>query len=185
MKIFHLKTKPEDLLEKLKKGDRKAQSELYKQLASRMLGICRRYVKRQEEAEEVLMNGMVKVFNNIHSFTGEGSFEGWIKRIMVNESINYIRYQKNLFIERDEQDWPEDTHSPIDSNENTEVLLQLIDELPLGYRTVFNLFAIEGYNHKEISELLSIEETTSKSQLSRARKYLQERITQNQYLYKP
>lgn len=150
-----------------------------------MLGVCMRYVKRKEEAEEVLMNGFVKIFNRVEDFKDEGSFEGWIRRIMVNECLNHLRYKKNLFIETDETDWAEPAHEPVESNESTQALLQMVQDLPLGYRTVFNLFAIEGYEHREIADMLEIDENTSRSQLSRARKLLRERITESQYLYKP
>lgn len=150
-----------------------------------MLGVCVRYVKNREEAEEVLMNGFVKVFNKVADFTGDGSFEGWIRKIMVNESLNHIRYKKNLFVEGDETDWVEPHHTPLESKETAGALMQLIDQLPLGYRTVFNLHAIEGYSHKEIAEMLEIDENTSRSQLSRARQQLQTQVTKEQYLYKP
>lgn len=131
------------------------------------------------------MNGFTKVFNNIEDYASEGSFEGWMRTIMVRESLNHIRYRKNLFVEADEEEWTEPQHEPLESHESTKALLQLIDELPIGYRTVFNLFAIEGYGHREISEMLDIDENTSRSQLSRARKQLQERITEAKYLYQP
>lgn len=186
MKLFRLNsTTTETLLERCRVHDRKAQQELYNLYASKMLGVCVRYVKRKDEAEEVLMNGFIKVFNKIDRFSGEGSFEGWIRRIMVNESLNHIRHRKNLFEETGEEDITEPHHAPMESKETTQALLRIIDELPIGYRTVFNLYAIEGYGHKEIAKMLDIDENTSRSQLSRARKQLQERVTEAQYLYKP
>lgn len=186
MKLFRLNsTKTEDLLARCREHDKKAQHELYNRYAAKMLGVCIRYVKRKDEAEEVLMNGFMKVFNKIEDFNEEGSFEGWIRKIMVNESLNHLRYKKNLFVETEEEDWVEPHHAPVESSETTHALLQLIQELPLGYRTVFNLHAIEGYGHSEIAEMLNIDENTSRSQLSRARKQLQERVTESQYLYKP
>ena len=148
------------------------------------MAVCRRYVKTTEDAEEILSNGFVKVFNNISSFEGKGSFEGWMRRIMVNEALNFIRYKKNLFVES-EDEWIENTYEDPASEDDAREVLALIDGLPIGYRTVFNLFAIEGYPHKEIAQMLGITESTSKSQLSKARKMLQEKITSHQYLYKP
>ncbi len=186
MKLFQLSSTTEQLIERCRDYDRKAQHDLYERFSSKMLAVCIRYVKSKEEAEEVLMNGFIKVFNKINDFNDEGSFEGWIRRIMVNESLNHIRYKKNLFVEReDEGEWSEPQHTPLESQETTTALMQMIDELPMGYRTVFNLFAIEGYGHKEIADMLEIDEKTSRSQLSRARKQLQERITEAKYLYKP
>lgn len=186
VKLFRLNsTTTGDLIELCLKHDRKGQNLLYQRFAPKMLGVCMRYVKRKEEAEEVLMNGFVKIFNRIEDFKDEGSFEGWIRRIMVNECLNHLRYKKNLFIETDETDWAEPAHEPVESNESTQALLQMVQDLPLGYRTVFNLFAIEGYEHREIADMLEIDENTSRSQLSRARKLLRERITESQYLYKP
>lgn len=104
---------------------------------------------------------------------------------MVNESLNHLRYRKNLFIEKEDEEGLEPQHAPMESEETTQALLQMIEELPIGYRTVFNLFAIEGYGHKEIAEMLSIDEKTSRSQLSRARKQLQARVTEAKYLYQP
>ncbi len=147
------------------------------------MAVCRRYVKTTEDAEEVLSNGFVKVFKNIKSFEGKGSFEGWIRKIMVNEALNYIRYQKNLFVETGD-DWPEHAHDELDEQNDAKEVMDLIDQLPVGYKTVFNLYAIEGYPHKEIASMLGISEGTSKSQLSKARKLLQDRITKNEYLYR-
>lgn len=182
MNVIRLKPTLETLIARCRKNDGKAQYALYTQMAPKMLAVCRRYVKSVEEAEEVLSNGFVKVFGKIESYRDEGSFEGWVRKIMVRESLNYIRYQRNIFVET-EPDWiPEQGHSPIQEDIAAEALMQIIDELPLGYKTVFNLFAIEGYAHKEISNMLGISENTSKSQLSKARKLLQEKIVEKQYL---
>lgn len=184
MKVIRLKPTLETLISRCRKNDSKAQYALYEMMAPKMLGVCRRYVKSIEGAEEVLSNGFVKVFTKIDTYRDEGSFEGWVRRIMVRESINYIRYQRNIFVEMEPEWIPELSHSPIHDDMASEALLQIIDGLPLGYRTVFNLYAIEGYAHKEIGEMLGITESTSKSQLSKARKFLQERIVQKQYLAK-
>lgn len=136
-----------------------------------------RYIHDREEAEHVMIGGMVKVYEKLVQFNEEGSFEGWIRRIMVNESLMYIRKNKNMSLEVEIEavDYEPNYHvleQTLEAND----LMQLVGELPVGYRTVFNLYAIEGYNHKEIAEMLEINENTSKSQLSRARKYLQNRL---------
>src|SRR5690606_1684333 len=117
-------------------------------------------------------------------YNGQGAFGGWIRRIMVNESLNFIRYQKNLFIEADEENFRDLSYEGVQEQMNADHLMKMIDDLPLGYKTVFNLFAIEGYSHKEIGDMLNISENTSKSQLSKARKYLQNRLGEQEILYK-
>lgn len=140
------------------------------------MGVSRRYTKSTEEAEEILSNGFIKVFKNIKQYESKGSFEGWVRKIIVNEAINYIRYKKNLFVETN-QEWFEIGHEDLNQKNDAQEILSLIDALPIGYKTVFNLYAIEGYPHKEIAELLGISEGTSKSQLSKARNLLQQRIS--------
>ncbi len=167
----------DSLLEGCRRGDRKAQESLYKILASRMMGICMRYSKDTFEAEDVLQMGFVKVFQKISDFRGEGSFEGWIRRIMVNTAIE--SYRKNLrnlnLVDIDEvYDQPQNTFDM--SGLELKDLLKLVQQLPNGYRLVFNLYVIEGYSHKEIAKQLGITEGASKSQLSRARAILKEKI---------
>ncbi|WP_207532771.1 RNA polymerase sigma factor [Desertivirga arenae] len=167
----------DDLLLALKKNDRRAQEQLYKLLASKMLGVCMRYAKDTYEAEDMLQVGFVKVFKKIAEFRGEGSFEGWIRRIMVNTAIEiYRKNQRSLnVVDMDEvYDAPQTTFD-LNSLE-TKDLLKLIQQLSFGYRMVFNLYAIEGYSHKEIGEQLGITEGASKSQLSRARAILKEKL---------
>lgn len=167
----------EALLRDCRKGKSSAQHVLYERFAPRMLGVCFRYIHDRDEAEHVMIGGMVKVFEKIEQYHGEGSFEGWVRRIMVNESLMYIRKNKNmsLEVEVEKADFEPD-YTNLETHLEAEDLLKLIAQLPVGYRTVFNLYAIEGYNHKEIAEMLEINENTSKSQLSRARKYLQNRL---------
>ncbi len=154
-----------------------AQKEMYDRFASRMLGVCMRYIHDREEAEHVMIGGMVKVFDKIEQFQSDGSLEGWVRRIMVNESLMYIRKHKNMSLEVEvEKAEFEPDYQTLESNLEAADLMSLIAELPIGYRTVFNLYAIEGYSHKEIAEKLDINESTSKSQLSRARKFLQNRL---------
>ena len=167
----------DDLLDGCKRGDRRAQEQLYKLLASRMLGVCMRYAKDNFEAEDMLQMGFVKLFQKINEFRGEGSFEGWIRRIMVNTAIEIYRKNQRMLnvVDIDEvYDAPQVT---FDMN-GLEVkdLLRLIQQLSSGYRMVFNLYAIEGYSHKEIGEQLGITEGASKSQLSRARAILKNKV---------
>jgi RNA polymerase sigma factor (sigma-70 family) len=184
-KLLQLPTQEQRLIKQCRRGNAKAQRELYEQYCAGMLSVCRRYVRSIEDAEEVLSNAFIKVFNKIDQFKGEGSIAGWIKRIMVNESLNYIRYQKNLFVEVDEENYREIAHQDLNDKLDANHLLRLIDELPLGYKTVFNLYAIEGYSHKEIGTSLGISENTSKSQLSKARKTLQRKLGgEKEILYK-
>lgn len=183
-KLLRLPTTEQKLVKQCLKGDAKGQRELYERFAPQMLSLCRRYVRSLEDAEEVLSNAFVKVFRKIDQYKGDGPLGGWVHRIMVNESLNFIRYQKNLFVEVEEENHSSFSHQDVQEEIDVEHLMTMINELPLGYRTVFNLYAIEGYAHKEIGEMLGIAENTSKSQLSKARKHLQERIGQNELLYR-
>ncbi|HET8858900.1 sigma-70 family RNA polymerase sigma factor [Marivirga sp.] len=178
MKVFINKSKTEeDLIAGCIKQKASAQRALFDKFSGRMLSLCRRYVKDALEAEGVMITAFTKIFERIEQYTGEGNFEGWMKRIMVNESLQYLRKHKNMQLNMD----IEEAHylPNLDAKEDhlqTEDLMQMVAELPVGYRTVFNLYAIEGYSHKEIAEQLNINENTSKSQLSRARVYLQKRL---------
>ncbi len=168
----------EFLVKGCKKKDTKAQKQLYDKYSSKMMGVCLRYSDNVEEAEDVLQNGFIKVFESINKFRGEGSLEGWIRKIMVNSALDNIRRKKarktNLQLEEVEYKYAiEDT---ITGKLDSKVLLKMINTLPVGFRTVFNLYAIEGYTHKEIAQQLGISENTSKSQYSRARLHLQKMI---------
>jgi RNA polymerase sigma factor (sigma-70 family) len=167
----------DQLIEGCRSGNRKAQELLYKQLASKMLGVCIRYSKDRYEAEDILQVAFVKMFEKIKDYKGEGSFEGWVRRIMVNTSIEFYRKSLRMFPVVDMEYAPE---KAIEENQlsrlNMNDLLGLIKQLSPGYRVVFNMYAIEGYSHKEIAEQLNISEGTSKSQLARARAILQENI---------
>ena len=167
----------EELLEGCRKGKASAQRGLYDRLAPKMLGVCLRYIRDREEAEHIMIGGIVKVFEKLDQFKSEGSFEGWVRRIVVNDCLMYIRKNRNMSLESDIEtisDHPD--LSVMEDSLSQEDLLKLIGELPVGYRTVFNLYAIEGYSHAEIAEQLNISENTSKSQLSRARKWLQTKL---------
>ncbi|MDF3079223.1 MAG: polymerase subunit sigma-70 [Sphingobacteriaceae bacterium] len=166
-----------DLLEGCRRGERKSQELLYKSLASRMLGVCMRYAKDRFEAEDMLQMGFVKVFKKVSEFRGDGSFEGWIRRVMVNTAIETYRKNQRMLsvVDIDEvYDAPQSTFDM--SGLETKDLLKLINQLSAGYKLVFNMYVIEGYSHREIAEQLGITEGASKSQLSRARAILKEKI---------
>jgi len=176
-----LKIKKSATLDELISGCRKdnsnSQRELFERYSSRMLGVCRRYVSNLEDAEDIMTGGFMKIFEKIGQYRGEGSFEGWMTRIMVNESLSHIRKNKNMSVEVSiEKAEYELNYSSTLEKLHAEQLLKMIDEMPVGYRTVFNLFVVEGYSHKEIAEMLDIAEGASKSQLSRAKAFLREKI---------
>jgi len=162
----------EHLLEPCRAGDKKAQHELYQRMSPVLMGICRRYLTRIEEAEEALSNAFIKILTRLDRYSGEGSFEGWMKRITVRECLTYLRRGKNPF----DLDWEGEVVAPALHSDGAAHLLQLIQALPVGYRTVFNLYAIEGYQHDEIATMLEISVGTSKSQLSKARKMLKNQL---------
>ena len=168
------RAKEDDLVKGCKRGDHYAQQQLFDLYSGRMYGICSRYVKNTMQAEDILVMGFTKVFEKINQFKGEGSFEGWVRRIMVNESLSYLRKTRAMVLETDlENADREPDYNRLSDHLEAEDLLKMIEKLPPGYRIVFNMYAIDGYSHKEIAEELGISENTSKSQLSRARLYLQ------------
>lgn len=163
------------------KNNPKAQKLLYEKYASILLGICMRYAKDRSEAEDILQEGFLKIFLHINQFSGTASFEGWMKRIIVNTAITY--YHKNIK-HRYHDDIDEINDSKVastgayDSEFTRDELLHVIRKLPDGYRVVFNLYAIEGYKHKEIAEILNIDMNTSKSQYSRAKRIIQHKLNE-------
>lgn len=166
------------LVKALRKDDPKAQRQVYDKYSARMLGLCFRYICDEMAAEDVMVEGFLKVFGKIDQYSGEGSFEGWIRRIMVNEALGYLRKQKRILedtLSEEAANIPDYTSA--DQNLEAEELLKLIEDLPVGYRTVFNLYAIEGFAHIEIAQMLGVTESTSKSQLHRARALLQKMVS--------
>lgn len=167
----------DDLLEGCKVGNRKMQEALYAQTSSKMLAVCMRYAKDRMEAEDVLQVGYIKVFQKVQDYRGDGAFEGWIRKIMVNTAIE--SYRKNLRTMNvvPVEDAYEQPSTGFDfSRLGMQDLMRLIQNLADGYRMVFNMYAIEGYSHKEIADTLGISEGASKSQLSRARAILKEQV---------
>ena len=153
------------------------QQELYNRFASKMYGVCLRYASNSEEAEDILQEGFIKIFNKINSYRGEGSFEGWIRRIFVNTAIEHFRKKTYLQpITETEENTVEGKYLSVLDNLAERDIVQLIQQLSPGYRTVFNMYVVEGYTHKQIAELLRISEGTSKSQLSRAKLILQDLV---------
>ena len=170
-----------DIIKGCKKGKRTAQKALYDLFAPKMLSVCKRYVHDTATAEDILLQGFFKVFKHIHQHQEKGSFEGWIRRIIVNEALMYLRKKKHIFEDIDNvYKLNDQSLSALDQLQAAEIL-QLVAELPLGYRTIFNLYIIEGYKHREIAEQLNISINTSKSQLIQAKKQLQKKINQLNY----
>lgn len=185
MKLKIHRTEEELLIQKCRQSERQAQHELYAKYASKMHAISLRYVKDEAEAEDVTITAFVKIFEKINQYKGEGSFEGWMRRVVVNQALGYIRKNKSMYLEVDiEKADYEPDYSTLGTQLEAEDLLNLVQQLPIGYQTVFNLYAIEGYSHKEISDQLGITENTSKSQLSRARALLQKKLTETEAVLK-
>ncbi|WP_125723606.1 RNA polymerase sigma factor [Flavobacterium ustbae] len=176
MKIIALHQEEAKIIKLAVENNRQAQQQIYSKFSSKMLSVCRQYIKDIQLAEDVMITAFMKVFTNLKNFEHKGSFEGWIRRIMVNECISYLRVQKKVKFAEDEF-FVEESFNQIDSQFTVEQIQYLIDALPDGYKMVFNLYAIEGYKHNEIAKMLGINEGTSKSQLSHARKMLQTQIT--------
>lgn len=175
MKIRSLHKNYSSLIAKAKKGNRRAEHELFEIFAPKMLSICRQYVKSNDIAEEVMLTGFLKVFTHLKNYAAHGSFEGWIRRIMVNESISQLRKDKRLLF-RDEIENSMSQVAYLETELEVSEIQVLIDSLPDGYKTVFVLYAVEGYKHGEIAELLQISESTSKTQLFKARRMLQAKV---------
>lgn len=168
----------QDLIELCKEGDRRAQKALYNKFAPKMFAVCLRYMGDRDLAEDVLQDGFVTLFSKLDSYSSEGSFEGWVRKIFVNTALMSLR--KNDVLKESEDieasfDVKSDDVSAIQKMSYKELLV-LISELPTGFRTVFNMYVLEGYSHKEIGEMLNISENTSRSQLQRARLMLQKKI---------
>jgi RNA polymerase sigma factor (sigma-70 family) len=172
------------IIEGCASGKRSAQNALYRKYAAIMLAVCLRYAQNHDEAEDILQEAFLKIFQNINSYRKEGSFEGWMKRIMINHALNYYRKSRKLpFLEdigsineteiMEKEDQPA-MHAPV----SAEKLTALIQSLPPGYRMVFNMYVFEEFSHKEISAELNISENTSKTQLLKARRMLRKKLTE-------
>ncbi len=168
----------EDIIKDCVKKKRKAQKLLYEHYHRPMLGICLRYCSTNTEAEDVMMTGFMNVFTKIASYKGSGSFEAWMKKVMINTAIDNFRKNKKYKDHLDISEFEDElsTENIIAENISQKEVLNLLRELPPGYRMVFNLYAIEGYSHPEIAAMLGVSVNTSKTQLFKARKMLQDAI---------
>ena len=170
------------LIESCKKGNRVAQKVLYDRLVSRMFFVCIRYVGDRTLAEDILQEGFVTLFTRLGSFKGEGSFEGWARRIFATTALMYLRKKDALKMSDDleaAKGMKTDVAGQIE-NIGYKELMEMVASLPTGFRTVFNMYAVEGYSHKEIGEILGISEVTSRTQYSRARALLQSKIKERE-----
>jgi RNA polymerase sigma factor (sigma-70 family) len=171
---------PARIIEGCRNGDKSAQNELYDLCKTILYGVCVRYIGKSDAAEDVFVEGMFKILTRCNDYTGSGSFMGWMRKVMVNECLMFLRKEKIKHLEsldsEEVKELSEDNH--IEQKMTTEKMLELFELLPTGYRTVLNLYAIEGYKHKEIAEMLDISINTSKSQLILARKKFSELMEQ-------
>lgn len=168
----------DELIARCKAGERKAQELLYNQFASKMLGVCMRYATDRMEAEDMLQNGFIKIFKKLDDYRGDGAFEGWVRRIMVHSAIEYYRkHHKMMMMDVTDIGNEPSVNPAAMANMGVKDLMNIIQQLSPGYRMVFNLYAIEGYSHKEIAGIVGITEGASKSQLSRARTILKDMVT--------
>jgi len=170
-------TPESDLISGCIEGNRRMQEELYRRFSPRMYAVCLRYASSSEEAEDILQEGFIKIFKKLGSYRGDGSFEGWIRRIFVNTAIEHFRRRRYLqpVTEKEENTIEGKFLSVLDELGEKDIL-ELVRQLSPGYRTVFNMYVVEGYTHKEIGDMLGISEGTSKSQLSRAKVILQDMV---------
>jgi len=165
----------DNLIKQCANNDRKAQQEIYQLFAGKLFSICLKYSKNKQEAQDNFQDGFIVIFDKIGQFNFKGSFEGWLKRVMINTVL--LKYRKKNVLNIVTEDIPDEVIVDVDDDEiSLDFLLNLINELPDRYRLVFNLYALDGYSHKEISEMLLIAEGTSKSNLARARAILKQKI---------
>lgn len=176
MKLIHLHRNLEQIIKEAQRHNQKAQYQLYKQFAPKMLFVCRLYISDLHHAEDVMSMGFVKVFKALKSFEFKGSFEGWMRRIMVTTSIDYLRQSKYIEFPTDIIEHYEVVEMPSLTEWSVEELQDLIDQLPEGYKLVFTMHVIEDYSHKAIAETLDITEATSRSQLFKAKRLLKSKL---------
>lgn len=170
----------QEIIQGCRKQNRKAQQALYDKYSPKMFGICKRYLKNIEDAEDVLVDALFKAMTKIDMFKGAGSFEGWIRRIVVNEALMRLRKNHNFKMTVEISNIEIKSTVTVEDDLAAQDILKLLEKLPTGYRTVFNLYVVEGFKHREIAEQLGISINTSKSQLILAKKKLRALVTQNQ-----
>ncbi len=170
-----------ELIAACKKKDRRAQKLLYDRYAPLMMGVCKRYLKQREDAEDVIEEAFFKILTNINQYKGKGSFEGWMRRIVVNEALMFLRKRHNFRMTVELEYTDVKTPMTIEEELAAQDIINLLDLLPTGYRTVFNLYVIEGYKHREIADILGISINTSKSQLILAKKKIRSMLEKIKY----
>jgi len=170
----------QQIIQGCRKQDRHAQQALYQRYSPKMFGVCKRYLKNHEDAEDVLVEGLFKAISKIEMYKGDGSFEGWIRRIIVNEALMHLRKNKNFKMTVEISNIEIQSFITIQDELEAQDIYNLLDKLPTGYRTIFNLYVVEGFKHREIAEQLNISINTSKSQLILAKKRLQKLVRRNQ-----
>ncbi|MFM2338805.1 MAG: hypothetical protein RL115_1998 [Bacteroidota bacterium] len=177
----------EAILKRCLRNDAVAQRELYNKYSPKMLAVCYRFAHNREDAEDMLQEGFIKVFLQIHSFECRGSFEGWIRRIMVHTCINILKKNKkfNESVDIIHASGIQTREESVSAVIQAKQVVECIRILPMGYRTVLNLYAIEGYSHREIASMLDIEESTSRSQYTRAKSMLEDILVRKKILQKP
>ena len=173
----------EEIIDNCKQGNHGAQQKLFDYLSPKMMTVCLRYLGNREEAEDVCQMSFVKLFKNLKDYNKDGSFEGWVRRIFVNTSLDQIRKNKKTKydVSMDDVDYRLENNDYIIERMEAADLMKIVEQMPPGYRTVFNLFAVEGFSHREIAERLEITENTSKSQYKRARTHLMNSLEKLQY----
>ena len=168
----------ESLLQACIKGDRLAQKQMYNLLKGKMFVVCQRYANTREDSEDLLQEGFVRMFRDLHQYRGDGHIEGWIRKVFVRVCLQYIKNQKSTLemVELKEYDLAEEPDIHFDSEHTAKNLIKMLQLLPLGFRTIFNLYVLEGYTHPEIADILGISVGTSKSQLLRAKAYFRKML---------
>ena len=179
-KPCHFLMTEKELIDNCRKNNPRAQRALYDLYARKMMAMYMRYGRDYDTAQDLMQEGFIKVFTAIDSYTGNGSFEGWVRKIFINTALEYLRRNDILreTVDIDDNEPLQEIDASTVEQMSADELMELIAELPAGFRTVFNLFVVEGYNHKEIGTMLGITESTSRSQLTRAKKWLQKRLNE-------
>lgn len=177
----------EAILQGCLKNQAVAQQELYSRYSPKMLSVCYRFARNREDAEDMLQEGFIRVFTQIHQFQSKGSFEGWIRRIIVHTCINHLKKHKrfNESVDITQAQGVQVREDSVPSIIQVKQVIECIRMLPIGYRTVLNLFAIEGYSHREIANMLDIEESTSRSQYTRSKAMLEKILVQKRIILQP
>lgn len=166
----------QELIQKCKKRDRRAEKLFFDRYSPKMYGVCLRYMRNREDAEDVMIEGLFRGLDKLDSFKGQGSFEGWIRRIVVNQALMALRKRHNFKLTVDVSNIEIKSQLTVEDTLAADDILSLLNQLPMGYRTVFNLYVIEGFKHREIADIMGISINTSKSQLILAKKKLRKLV---------